>query len=278
MISEQRDEERGRYNLLWALLLSAALHATLLPLAFWGAGMKLPFLAPKPPQREQVVASTAVRIEKRSVPQPPAPVPRPQPRPQPRRQPRPRPRPQPRPKVAPAARPSAPPRELARNAATASPQPTPQKGRATSVQAALEQRIAQDQEQFSQEAARLNQRNRPLSIATRVPQPPSTYHRAYFDAPGRKQRDVVQAVLIPLNHWSTGNLSCYYTRYVAQFANGGNEEGTIPWPVCYPADDDRMIHPPYPHSLPIPIPQRDYVLPAGTYLTPLLREVYNLRR
>lgn len=275
MISEERDEGRGRYNLLWALLLSAALHATLLPLAFWTVGMKLPFLAPKPPEREQVVASTAVRIERRAVPQPRAPVPRPQVRPQPR--PRPQPKPQPRSQVAPAARPSAPPRELARNAPTASPQPTPQKGLANSVQGALERQIAQEQEQFSREAERLNQHNRPLSIATSAAQPPTTYHRAYFDTPGRTQRNVVQAVLIPISHWSTGNLSCYYTHYVAQYANGGNEEGTIPWPVCYPANDDRMIHPPYPHSLPIPVPQPDYVLPAGTYLTPLLRSVYNLR-
>lgn len=276
MISEERDEARGRYNLLWALLLSAALHASLLPLAFWAVGMKLPFLAPKPPQREQVVASTAVRIERRAVPQPRAPVPRPQSRPQPRVQPRPR--PQPRPQVAHPSRPSAPPRELARNVPSASPQPTPQKGRANSVQEALERQIAQEQQQLSQEVARLNQHNRPLSIATPALRSPSTYHRSYFDTPGRTQRSVVQAVLIPINHWFAGSLSCYYTHYIAQYANGGNEEGTIPWPVCYPVADDRMVHPPYPHALPIPIPQPDYVLPAGTYLTPLLRSVYNLRR
>jgi hypothetical protein len=276
MISEERDDERGRYNLLWALLLSAALHATLLPLAFWATAMKLPFLAPKPPQREEVVSSTAIRIERRTVPQPLA-MPRPQARPQPQAKPRPVPRPQPRHRVAPAARPSAPPRELARNAPTASPQPTPKKGRPNSYESALEQKIAQDQQQFSQEAARLNQRNQPLSIVTAAPHSSSTYRRTYFDTPGRTARDVVQAVLIPINHWATGNLSCYYTHYVAQFTNGGHEEGTIPWPVCYPATDDRMIHPPYPHSLPIPVPQPDYVLPAGTYLTPLLREVYNLR-
>jgi hypothetical protein len=276
MISEERDDERGRHNLLWALLLSAALHATLLPLAFWGAAMKLPLLAAKPPQREEVIASTAIRIERRTVPQPLA-VPRPQPRPQPQPKPRPQPRPQPRPRVAPAARPSVAPRELARNAPTASPQPTPQKGRANSLQQALEQQIAQEEQQFSQEAARLNQRNQPLSIVTAAPRSPSTYRRTYFDTPGRTQRDVVQAVLIPINHWFSGSLSCYYTHYIAQFTNGGHEEGTIPWPVCYAATDDRMIHPPYPHSLPIPVPQPDYVLPAGTYLTPLLREVYNLR-
>jgi hypothetical protein len=269
MISEERDERRGRHNLLWALLLSAAIHATLLPLGLWLTGLHVTMLAPRQPEREMIVASTAVRIEKRSVPQPRSPLPQPRPI---RAQ-----RQLPQPRRVQAARPAAPRHELARSAPSAPPQPKVQKPQPHHAQSSLQQQIAQQERTFSQEVAQLNQRNNPLSIATSAPRPPTTYRRSFFDVPGRLQRDAVQAVLIPLSHWYTHGLSCYYTRYVAQFTNGGNEQGTIPWPVCYPANDDRMAHPPYPHALPIPVPQPDYVLPAGTYLTPLLRSVYDMR-
>jgi hypothetical protein len=264
MISEARDEERGRHNLLWALLLSVALHATLLPLAFWLAGLQLPMLAPPQPRRELVISSTAVRIEKRTVPQP--------------RSARTQRKRATLPHEAKTARPASLPHELAREEPTAPPQPKPSKPRRVHEPPSLQQQLEEQEQTFSQEVARLNQRNNPLSIASPAAQSPSSYHRSYFDVPGRHQRDAVQAVLIPLSHWNAHGLSCYYTRYVAQFTNGGNEDGTIPWPVCYPENDDRMIHPPFPHALPIPVPQPDYVLPAGTYLTPLLRAVYNLRR
>ncbi|MBV8117592.1 MAG: hypothetical protein JOZ01_06415 [Candidatus Eremiobacteraeota bacterium] len=67
---------------------------------------------------------------------------------------------------------------------------------------------------------------------------------------------------------------CYYARYVAQYTHGGNEAGTIPWPVCYPIDDDKIAHPPWVHDVPVPTPPSDYVLPPGTYLTPLLARIY----
>ncbi|MGC1380023.1 MAG: hypothetical protein WA814_03230, partial [Candidatus Baltobacteraceae bacterium] len=77
MISEER-EEGGRGNFLWAILLSIALHATLLPLAFLLVAPTLQ-IAQRQPQRELVVSSTVVRIEKRPVPQPRITVPRPRP-------------------------------------------------------------------------------------------------------------------------------------------------------------------------------------------------------
>lgn len=80
--------------------------------------------------------------------------------------------------------------------------------------------------------------------------------------------------LIPLRRWSSGAAVCYYARYVAQFATGAGEDGTIPWPVCYPASDDRIANPPYVHDVPLPLPPLGYVLPSGTYLTPLLSRIY----
>jgi hypothetical protein len=278
MISEEVDERRARAGFVWALALSVLIHAIFLPLAFWSAGLKLLVQASKPPPQELIVASTAVRIEKRSVPRPmsrpnratpvrPQPVQRPaQPvRPvravKPQRQPK----------------PVAKPRELARTTPAASPEPsagTPQPKRAAPT---LAQQLAQQQRTFAQEVAQLRRQDNPLSVATSAPKPPSSYRRTYFDVPGHKEQQAVQAILIPLRHWTTGTLSCYYTRYIAQYVHGGSEEGSIPWPVCYPIDADRMINPPWVHNLPIPFPQPDYVLPAGTYLTPLLKQIYGAR-
>ncbi len=82
-------------------------------------------------------------------------------------------------------------------------------------------------------------------------------------------------MLTPLKHWLAGDLSCYYAQYDAQFSGGGSEQGVIPWPVCYPRNADAMIHPAYPHDLPVPFPPPGYVLPAGKYLTPLLEGLYD---
>jgi len=263
MISEERDDERRSKNLLWALLASILIHALVLPAAFWQWSRSLAESA-RPLDREWVVSSTAVRIERRAVPRPPA-LPR---------------------AVTPPQRLSMVPSEggvtralprpeLAKPAPTAPPQPTAQPERTSAP--SFEQQLAQQQQTFSQEVARLHAQDNPLSIAPKTQQAASAWRRTYFDVPGHRHRNEVEALLIPLRHWYARDMSCYYVHYVAQFTEGGSEDGVIPWPVCYPANDDAMANPPYPHDLPIPVPQRDYVLPSGTYLSPLLRSIYDRR-
>lgn len=262
MISVERDDRpRKRLLLLWAFALSILIHATLIPLGAWLGLLNALFMPPVRP-RETVVASTALRIERRPVPQPRV-VRLPHPSP---------------PHVThapPATRPIAPavPRhELAREFPRASAQPPPQ--RVPPTQAPLQQQLAQEQRAFSQEIARLRARNNPLSLATHAPEPAAAYHRTYFDVPGHQDDRAVQVQVIPLHHWYEGTTICYYTRYVAQYTHGGSEEGTIPWPVCYPVADDRIAHPPFVHDIPVPLPPPGYVLPPGTYLTPLLARIY----
>lgn len=271
MISEEREEKRGAKTLLWAFLASILIHGLVLPAAFWSWSRSL-LISQRPPQHEWVVSSTAVRIERRTVPQrrsmPTPPQPRPVP-PQPQPVP-PRPQRQPKP-----ARPAAPRQEIARAAPTAPPQPEKRPQRA--AEPSLESQLQQQEQTFSQEVAKLRAQDNPLSIAAPHEPPAAAYRRTYFDVPGHQHREEVEALLIPMRHWLASNMSCYYVRYVAQFTSGGSEDGVIPWPVCYPANDDAMANPPYPHDLPIPIPQRDYVLPSGTYLTPLLRSIYDRR-
>lgn len=271
MISEERDQTRGAKTLLWAFVASILIHALVLPVAFWSWARSV-LISQQPKQHEWVVSSTAVRIERRTVPnrrsfpKPPQPQPMPpQPQPVP---PQPVRRPQP-------ARPAAPRPEIARIEPTAPPQP--QKRPERTAEPSLQSQLQQQQQTFSQEVARLHEQDNPLSIALPHEPAASAYRRTYFDVPGHSHREAVEALLLPLRHWRSNDMSCYYVRYIAQFTSGGSEDGVIPWPVCYPLSDDEMMNPPYPHDLPIPLPQRDYVLPPGTYLSPLLKSIYDRR-
>ncbi len=268
MISRERDERpHERRLLLWATVLSLLIHALFVPLTAWLGLLRLPWLKPPPTQRETVVASTAVRIERRPVPQPrlvqaPHPVRGPvAPRPHP---------------IERAAPPPVRRHEIAREMPSAAPQPPLQHTPPTQAPA-LQQQLADQERTFSQEIARLRARNNPLSLATKAPAPAAAYRRTYFDVPGHRDLDAVQVELIPLRHWFASTTICYYTRYVAQYTHGGSEEGTIPWPVCYPLDDDRIANPPFVHDIPVPLPPPGYNLPPGTYLTPLLSRIYGNR-
>jgi hypothetical protein len=264
MITEEREDRRGAQTLFWAFVASVLIHALLVPALFW-TWAKNVALAPQAP-REWVIASTAVRIERRTVPRPLA---RPAAPPPQRQVPTQTAAQQPAP-------PAAARRELAHAAPTAPPQ-APERPTARPAPQSLAQQLAQQEQQFAQEVARLNRGDNPLSIAPQSHESPSTYRRTYFDVPGHTAREAVQAILFPLRHWRSGQAICYYVRYVAQFETGSNEQGVIPWPVCYPAGADAIAHPSYPHSVPMPVPQPDYVLPPGTYLTPLLQSIYNAR-
>ncbi len=158
----------------------------------------------------------------------------------------------------------------------ASPQPREQSSPHPS---SLAQRIARDEHALARESTRLQAANDPLADVRKA-QAPATIKRTMFDASGQAQ-DNVEAYLFPLQHWFDGSLSCYYVQYNAQFSSGGSERGTIPWPVCYPKTHDaiaianaisektgRTV------PLPIPVPQATYTLPTGTYLTPLLKDIY----
>ena len=136
--------------------------------------------------------------------------------------------------------------------------------------------VERQQEQLAREAARINANRAPLSLATSAPDP-STFHRSIVDSGGVSRIDYAEAYLLPLEHWFSGALSCYYVRYAASFSQGGNEKGEIPWPVCYPRDHDELAHGPYPHRLSVPYPQPGYRLPRGTYLTPFMQHIYNDR-
>jgi hypothetical protein len=139
----------------------------------------------------------------------------------------------------------------------------------------LQQQIAVQQQAFQKEVAELHKKSAPLSVATMAPAQPSSYHRSAFDAPGKLSRDTAHAILFPLSHWMEDGLSCYKTRYIAEFSTGATEEGLVPWPVCVPPTDDRFAK--FPTGgvpMQIPYPQPGYVLPPNTFLSPFLKLIY----
>ena len=212
--------------------------------------------------RTQIIALATVRdLAPKTVPAPAAPRRHPQPqRPQP-----------PMPQAQPASLPRAP--EAPRR-----PQRLHPHGRtpANPSHETVQRFVAQQQAELAREAARINSRRAPLSLATSAPDP-STFRRSIVDSGGVSRIDYAEAYLLPLEHWFSGDLSCYYVRYAASFSQGGNEKGEIPWPVCYPRDHDELAHGPYPHRLPVPYPQPSYRLPRGTYLTPFMQHIYDDR-
>ncbi len=255
------DERSGTRRLAIALILSAAIHTSLLPLAL--GGFRIPHEHPERAQPALIVTiSSAPQIAPSERPAPRAIAAVPQYAPPARRA-------QPEPARA------APPRpELARAQAHATPQPA----RVAHPAHEAMQRIAlaRAEQRIAAYARALQAARDPLALPTVVPSPASR-HPAHFDVLGREQPHGVEALLTPIRHWYDGDRSCYYARYSATFAAGGNEDGVIPWPVCYPRSDDAMAHPPYPHRVPVPVPPPGYTLPSGTYLTPFLRAIYDER-
>ena len=247
-----------RSRLTGALLASALLNFLLWPFLLWLFGGKMTMVMPNQNREQLIVSSSSVHLERRTIPQPASAPQHALPVPQHVQTPK-----------TVVHRAPAQPHELAREQPQAPPQPPAR------TEATLAQQLAKDEQQFSQETKTLHAENNPQSIATIAPQPPSTYQRSYMDINGKDRQESVFAVLTVRERFQTATMHCYYVRYDAQFSGGGTDNGTIPWPVCYPKDHDAMLPLDRPHMLPVPAPQPGYVLPVGTVLSPLLQEIYD---
>jgi hypothetical protein len=261
---EQRDERRA---FALALIASAGINLAVWMFAVWGYSLQFKSVAIEPKEREFIVSSTSIRIDRRTIPRPQHPIQRTQPVARPSLMQR----AQLPEKTAPV-KPQPRPTEIARIVRNAPPQPPP--GKPTRQTAVLAEQLAQQEQAFAREAQKLNSSRAPLSIATNSPLAASASRQAQMDISGRNERESVEAVLEPLKHWYANGMSCYYAHYYAQYAGGGSEDGTIPWPICYPVAHDAMLPLDRSHRLPIPEPPIGYVLPAGTTLAPLLEAIY----
>lgn len=258
MITELDDAPNNeRSRLAWALAASAVLNIFLWTISVWLFATRTE-LVHQNEAAKFIVASTSIRIEHRTIPQPqheptrtiPAPA-QPQVTHRVQRQP-------------PTQR-----EEISRYTPDAPPAP-----RVARKTVTFAQTLALQEQEFARESKAMHENNNPLSIATIAPQPPAAFRRSFIDISGNDQQERVSAVLRVLSKFTTDTLHCYYVHYDAQFSGGGTDDGNIPWPVCYPKDHDAMLPLDRVHSLPIPAPQPGYVLPPGDALTPLLQNIY----
>jgi len=258
MVSRRRDDDRR--VLPWAFVLSSILHAILLPLALWWAWQRLPLTMVQQKPEVLVIQSSAVHFERQVHPVTKTIAPK---LPKHEEPPATQPEKHPEPALA------QPPRhELAVLVPKAPAQPHAPGMSTLAGQLALQER------QFARTAAQLHAANNPLGV-TESAAAPSSLHRSYFDT--KPAPNGYYAILIPTKHWFDGDRSCYYTNYHTQFDGGGNEDGSIPWPICYPRNNDKMLPLDHPHSLPVPVPPAEFMLPADTYLTPFLKDIYDQR-
>jgi hypothetical protein len=272
LITVPDDRAERRHDALWAALTSCAANLLIWSGVIWLANAHIAYPQPRDQETELVLSSTAVVIEHRK------PVPRPRSVSAPAQQPitpqhaQMQQRTKPEPTVASL------PHELAREVPQATPQPRASARPHQSQSSLFAQTLARQEQEFAREAEQLHAQNNPISIATISPEQASAMRKSYHDIPGASMREGAQAILTPYKHWYDGDASCYYVRYDAEFSGGGSEQGFIPWPVCYPRTADRMLPYDRAHALPIPYPPPGFALRAGTYLTPLLRSIYERDR
>ncbi len=237
---------RRRISFLWWIVLAAVIHAG----GAWLYSLMrhTPIITGRP---ETVSQTTTAEIERRPPPATPAPSPRP--------------------KLqvhsAPLPPPAAAPRhELARQQIAAPPQP-PARHRAIAP-------VLSDQAGYAREVAALNKANDPHAIPTIDPAQRGSTVKSYSFAVPESLRggNNGNGVIYPTTRWKANGQNCYYGRYEYTYPDGSEEQGSIAWPFCFDPGDDPFRLPP--HPMPFPLPLAGWVLPAGTLLPPLEKQVY----
>jgi len=157
--------------------------------------------------------------------------------------------------------------ELARETIIAPPQPPP---RPRSTPSGIER----DEASFSREVAQLNKANDPHAIPTIDPGSQESTMKSYrFDVSAASRgEEHGNGFITPTAKWHDRGLNCYYGRYEYTYPDGAQESGAISWAFCYQPGTDPFLEPP--HPIPFPDPLAGYVLPPGTYLPPIEKEIY----
>ncbi len=254
-LTRRHDGDESRRRLSFALVVSTVLHLVALALVLrWVATMTIvpKGLAQRPALQTTLTLEQRIQPRQESQPKPAAAAPAPA-------------RPEPHPVPIPQAPPH---HELARVSPTAAPQPPP------APRSALEQRLAADQSRFGNEVASLNKGDDVRISPTIAPGGAGTMKSYAFQPPGGGAGSRFgNGVITPTRHWVDGGNNCYYGHYELEYSDGASEDGDIPWPFCYAPEEDPFLKPPHPIPFPLPLP--GFVLPTGTPLTPIEREVYD---
>jgi hypothetical protein len=128
--------------------------------------------------------------------------------------------------------------------------------------AAIQQRLAQ--------ATRDLGHDDPTQVADAAPAAPKRYVMTTSSIHGGLTNG--QGILRPLQSWRNGEYVYYYVSYEIVFSDGTYESGDVPWPIRYLPNEDPFKLPP--HTIPLPPPLPDFVLPPGTHLGRALKPYF----
>jgi hypothetical protein len=267
---QERSDERATW--LWAVLVSGFINLLTAMLIAWGISLRMQALqaAQDRPEETFMVASSSIHIAQHSHPIPqqrnPEPVQAQKSQPQ-------RAQPKSVQREAATPQPTAQPTELAKIVPSAPPQPrsAPKKQNAGS----LAEQLAQQQVAFQHEAQQLNSQRNPLSVATIDPAQRQSATKTYkMNFSGNEElAGRGEGFVFPLRRWIDNNGNhCYYVQYQWLYPTGGTEVGNVPWPFCYPPNGDLIAR--GLRQIPFNEPPPGYQLPAGTFLYPIEKDVY----
>ena len=271
---QQRDDDRT--TLVWSLLVSGFANLMVWIVLGWAIIMHIRTLAPVQERPEIVTVTTQTMNAPMVASSSQHHAARSHPIPQTRQEPSHQAQPEPQHKsvamnLAATPRPQEQPTELART----TPNGTPQPRSAPKRTAALAEELAQQQAAFQKEAAALNAKNGPISVATIDPnqrQSASKSYRINLSGNAELRGHGWGMLSSVLKAWVYEGKHCYYIQYTWLYPTGGTEIGNVPWPFCYPPTNDPIArHEP---RIDILSPPSGYQFPAGTVLYPIEKEVY----
>jgi hypothetical protein len=110
----------------------------------------------------------------------------------------------------------------------------------------------------------------PLAVPSSEPGAPKRYALDMAGDPGHLTHG--EGILRPIRSWEHDGYTYYYVSYEIVYSDGTSDSGDVPWPIRYLPADDPFTKPP--HSIPLPPPLPDFVLPAGTHLGRALRPYF----
>jgi hypothetical protein len=295
VITTAEEDRRDRRFIVIALISSIVVHllGALLYVGSSGflAKVHLPFM--KPPEKEVVTLSSAIRIDKRPKP---VPVQRPKSQPPQPRSPQSPPNPQTLPELPAPARVI---HELAKTVPTAQPNPSPPpsmepsalperqvaalqkptqhvgRPRKASAPSLSQEELSRIENDLSRTIAQARSDTNPLAVSRQQPAASSRRYRMQMLGSNSDLKGY-QGICDPTRPmWQQNGLDYYYVSCNVQKFDGNMERQAMPWPIHFPPNRD-----PFNGSMtaaevqrsPVPGPDPDFKLPPGAYASPEMRD------
>jgi hypothetical protein len=127
---------------------------------------------------------------------------------------------------------------------------------------------------FQKTIAELRRQNDPVVAAARPVSTPAAARSYKYDfSASVGSGNASGGILTPVRSWHDGGFIYYYVRYWVQYPDGTTETGIVPWPLRYRPQADPFQAGLSMH-MPLPVPLPDFRLEQGTVLHPLVAYCY----